>query len=365
MKLWQIAALTLAGVAYGYFQPGQLTSAFGTLTLYVLLPALLFEGAWNLDYRAMRREWGPIIVLALPGVAITALIIAGALAIVRVPFGPALLAGAILSATDPIAVVAVFRRIRVPRLLRTLVECEALFNDAVAVVLYRAVLLIVLATTVSAAQIAGTALWSLLASAVGVGVGVVVAFVTAAAIRKGNNGGLQIVATILCAYFSYFLAELLHLSGIFATISSGIALRYFDRRYVSVKIAEDVEGFWDLLALLANAVVFFLIGAALSVVAIGRDVAFVVAVLAGAWLARGVVAGLLLPGGYPREWLQVVRVAGVRGALSLALALALPQQTPYKGEIEAATFALVIVTIVSGTFTVPRVVKRVATRERR
>ena len=138
MKLWQIFLAVGLGLAYGLVQPGRLEYALGHATLYVFLPALLFEAAWNLNAKAVRRHWVAITVLAGPGALLTAAIVAGALAIVRVPFAAALLAGAILSATDPIAVVAVFRRLKVPSTLATIVECESLFNDAVAVALYRA-----------------------------------------------------------------------------------------------------------------------------------------------------------------------------------------------------------------------------------
>ncbi len=364
MKLWQIAAVTLAGVAYGFFEPGQLTDAFRALTLYVLLPALLFEGAWNLDYRAMRRQWAPILTLAVPGVAITALVVAGALSIAGLPFGSALLGGAILSATDPIAVVAAFRRLPVPRTLRTIVECESLFNDAIAVVLYRAVLLVVMSATVSAGDAAVASLSALGGSFGGIALGIGIALLAAAALRNRKNAGLQIATTIACAYGSYFIGESLHVSGIFAIISSGIALRYFERRWVSWRLAQDVEGFWDVIALTANALVFFLIGAALDASRIGNAFGSVIAALIGVAIARGAVSLLLLPAGFPRAWLAVVRVAGLRGALSLALALALPARLPHREQIILATFAVAIATIVSSMLTVPPVVARAGRRER-
>ena len=364
MKLWQIAAVTLAGVAYGFFEPGQLTDAFRELTLYVLLPALLFEGAWNLDYRVMRRQWPAILTLAVPGVAITALLVAGALSIASVPFGSALLAGAILSATDPIAVVAAFRRLRVPRTLRTIVECEALFNDAIAVVLYRTILLVVMGSAVTASDVAVASVTALGGSVAGIALGIGIALLAATALRNRKNAGLQIATTILCAYGSYIAGEELHVSGIFAVISSGIALRYFERRWVSWQLAEDVEGFWEVVALFANALVFFLTGAALDASRIGNSVWFVLAALAGVAVARGAVSVLLLPAGFPRSWLAVVRIAGLRGALSLALALALPASVPFREQIIVATFAVAIATIVSSTLTVPPVVARVARRSR-
>jgi CPA1 family monovalent cation:H+ antiporter len=355
----------VVGVLYGFFEPGQLTDAFRALTLNVLLPALLFEGAWNLDYRAMRRQWAPILTLAIPGVALTALIVAGALSLVRVPFGAALLAGAILSATDPIAVVAAFRRLRVPRTLRTIVECESLFNDAIAVVLYRAVLLVVTVANPKPGDVTFAVTAALGGSIGGIALGIAIAFVAATLLRNRNRPSLQIGTTVVCAYGAYFIGEHLNLSGIFAVISCGIALRYFERRWVSWQLAEDVEGFWDVVALAANVLVFFLIGAALDVSRIGSAVSFVIAALIGVAVARVAASSLLLPARFPREWLSVVRVAGLRGALSLALAIAIPQHVPYRGEIVVATFAVALATIISSTMTVPPVVERVTRRTRR
>ncbi len=358
MKLRYIIALVLLGLAYGAFQPGQLTYAFGHATLYILLPALLFEAAWNLQYRAMRRQWRAITTLVLPGVALTALVIAGALALVRVPFGVALLTGAILSATDPIAVIAVFRQLKVPLTLRTIVECEALFNDAVAVVLYRGVLAFLVAS--GTGGIASIALWSVAGSLGGLGIGVAIAFVVGTLLRSRTNAGWKMFATVSCAYVSYFAAEAAHCSGIFATIACGIALRYFERSWITLRVAEDVNRFWDLAALAANAIVFFLVGAALDVSVLTRAPVFVVATLVGVAVARFAIVGLLLPAGFPRAWLDVIRVASMRGALSLALALALPQSVPYREAIIAAVFAVAIATILSSGLTVPRVVTRAA-----
>src|SRR5215469_14560271 len=155
MKGWQIAVTIAAGVVVGIFEPGRFEYVLGYATLYVFLPPLLFEAAWNLSFRAILRQWRAIATLAGPGVIVTALIVAGALSIVGVDFGSALLMGAILSATDPISVIAIFRSIKAPKTLVTIVECESLFNDAVAVVLYRGVLA-TLAMTVYDFRVAGT-----------------------------------------------------------------------------------------------------------------------------------------------------------------------------------------------------------------
>ncbi len=363
MKLQYIIVLVLAGLAYGLIEPGRLTYAFGHATLYMLLPPLLFEAAWNLQYRAMVRQWRAILTLAIAGVALTAVVVAGALSVVHAPFGVALLAGAILSATDPITVVGVFRRLKVPQTLRVIVECEALFNDAVAVVLYRAVLLYLLAGA-GGGYIVRIALESVAGSFGGIGIGVVVAFAVARILRKQMPYEAQIVATVLCAYGTYFGAEALSCSGIFAVISCGIALRYFERRWISLQVAEDVNRFWDLAALAANAMVFFLVGAALHISILTYAPAFVIAALIGVAVSRAAVSGLLLPARFPREWLELLQVAGMRGALSLALAVALPQAVPYRDAIIAATFAVALGTIVASGLTLQPVVERVARARR-
>jgi len=302
-----------------------------------------------------------IATLAGPGVVLTALVVAGALSIVHVPFGPALLAGAILSATDPIAVVAIFRRLKVPKTLATIVECESLFNDAVAVVLYRAVLA-VLAAGAGVQSVAIVGLLAVLGSLGGIVLGVAIAYVVARLLSGRSNSTLQVLATVLCAYGAYFAGDALQLSGIFATIAAGIALRYFERRSLALTLVQDVAQFWDVIALFANVLVFLMVGASLQLGAVAREPVFVIACIAAIALARVVVAGLLLPGGYPREWLDVIRVAGMRGALSLALALAIPHEVPYRGAIVGATFAVALATLLAGALTVDRVVGSVARR---
>jgi monovalent cation:H+ antiporter, CPA1 family len=362
VKLWQILFVVGLGIGYGFIEPGRFAYALGHATLYVLLPALLFEAAWNLSYRAIRRQWVAIGALAGPGVLLTALLVAGALSVVRIPFGPALLAGAILSATDPIAVVAVFKRLKVPRTLATIVECESLFNDAVAIALYRAVLAALAIGGASAAAIGLVAVETALAAAAGVALGAVLAFVVGRALRGSRDVRLQIAATIVCAYGAYFLADYLRMSGVFATIACGIALRHYERSWITLSIAEEVNRFWEIVALVANVLVFFMVGAALQIARVAAVPAFAIACLVAIAVARIAVAGFLLLGKYPREWVDVVRVAGMRGGLCLALALAIPAGIAYREAIVDATFAVSLATLVAGSLGLSRTVRRVASR---
>ncbi len=358
MKVWHIGALVALGLLFDWREPGLLGEVFRFATLTVFLPALIFEASWNLDLPTMRRAWKPIVLLAVPGVAITAAIVAaGAHLVGGVALPLALLLGAILSATDPVAVVAIFRRLRVPHELATIVESESLLNDAVAVVVYRAVLATVVATA-SVSTTAGIAGGAILAAIFGVLFGIAIGMLAAQALRIRHNLIAHTLATLIAAYLAYAVAEHFGWSGIFAVIACGIAMREVERRNDDLVTARGVEHVWGWIAGLTNAVLFFLIGAAVALPQIDRDWRALLATIAAVLIARFALAyGLLaLAPGMAREWKAVVRLAGVRGALSLALALALPFNLVGRSLAIDATFAVVIVTILLGAFTVePRI----------
>jgi len=357
MPLWVIVTLVLTGIGVGFAEPGRFSYALGAATLYVFLPPLLFEAAWNLDARQLLSAWKPIFALAVPGVALTTIVVAGALALVGFPWPASLLIGAMVSATDPIAVVAIFRRLPVPAVLSTIVQSEALLNDAMAVVVYRSILLALAAglTIESSLRIAGQAV---LGAAAGIALGAAFAAVIGHLVIRRRGDTMQILATLGGAYASYFAADAAHASGIFAVIAFGIALREVERRSITIVVVEDVGRFWDVLALLANTLVFFLTGAAIELFRVGRAPVAAAAALGGILIARLALAYVLTPLAMgrlvDRRWLNVVRVANARGALSLALAIALPLSIPSRGTIIDITFTLVLATLLSSAFTVPR-----------
>ena len=356
MKLWHIAALLIAGIAVGIAFPGRLTMIFGSATLYVFLPALIFEAAWHLDFQLVRANWKPIALLAVPGVALTAGIVASCVHYVgALAWGPALLLGAILSATDPVAVVAIFRRLPVPRPLATIVESEALLNDAIAVVLYRAIIA-ALIVSAGAAGIAQSASQALTGVVIGIAIGAVLGYLSAFTLREAIGAPVQTAATLAGAYGCYLLADSFGWSGIFAVLAFGVVLRELERHRISVESAESVEKFWERLALAANLLLFFLIGAALDFTRLTHSLPAAAITLAAVFLARVILAyGLLrLAHVHLRPfWMTVVRMAGIRGALALALALATPAAISQRGTIVDATFAVVVITVLAGTLTLP------------
>jgi CPA1 family monovalent cation:H+ antiporter len=356
MHLPLIAVLLVAGIIVGIVFPGRLTDVFGAATLYVFLPALIFEGAWRLETPMMRRMWRPIALLAIPGVLCTAGIIALCVHYAgNLPWVPAFTLGAILSATDPVAVLAIFRRLRLPPLLTTIVESEALLNDAAAVVVYRAVL--------AAAALAATAgLWpivwhAVLGTLLGIACGVAIAYLLALLLRQTTHPLAYAVLTMAAGYGAYFLANRYDWSGIFAVLAFAVVFRLIQSARMDAASALFVGRFWEGVAFVANAALFFLIGAALDLTRLGPALPIAGLTLAAVFLARFAIVYGLLHLARPRlhvAWMTVVRLAGIRGALSLALALAIPLTFADRELIVDATFVVVVVTVLVGSLTLAK-----------
>jgi CPA1 family monovalent cation:H+ antiporter len=359
MQLWSIAALLVAGIIAGTIFPGKLTTVFGAATLYAFLPALIFEGAWRLDPATMRRMWGPIATLAVPGVFCTAGIVALCVHYAGgVPWTSALLLGAILSATDPVAVLAIFKRLGLPPALTTIVESEALLNDAVAVVLYRAVLAsVVIASQSGALQVSAHAA---LGTLLGIVCGAVAACAAAALLGRTQQAVAYAALTVAGAYGSFYLAGRFDWSGIFAVLSFAVVLRILQQKKIGSVCSERTGKVWDVIAGIANSALFFLIGAALDVKQLGQALPIALLTVAAVLLARFAIVYGLLEFARPRlhlAWMSVVRLAGIRGALSLALALAIPVDIAGRELIVNVTFVVVVLTLLVGLLTLGRGVK--------
>ncbi len=315
--------------------------AFGPALFFVFLPPLVFEAAWNVDLRALARVPGRVALLAGPGTVVSALCVAalvwktGAL-----PFGAALVLGAIVSATDPVAVVALFRTAAVPGAIATLVEAESLANDGVAVVLYGIALTL---AEGRAFALAPALVHGVEAIAFGIALGVACAVGFWWALRSASAAEHEVTATIALAYIAYLLADRLAFSGIFATAASAVALRSLLQRAPHMDNRDDVDRFWTSLAFLANATIFLATGLLINVPRALHEPVLVIAAVIALALVRAVLALIVA-----REMRSRVTIflAGMRGALPLALALALPHTLPYRFAIVDGVFAVVLITLV-------------------
>src|SRR5262245_35152960 len=205
-----------------------------SLIFYVFLPTLIFETAFNLDVQQLRENLGSVLVLAGPGLLLSTLMIGLIVGMATpIPFPPALLLGAIRSATDPVDAVACFRRLGAPQRLTVLVEGESLFNDATSLVLARLLLGVMLAGAVSDRIIMQGVIDFVWVFVGGLGVGGLLGLLTGYTLGKVEDHFIEITLTTVLAYVSYLAAEeVLHVSGVMATIAAGLTIGGWGRMKV-------------------------------------------------------------------------------------------------------------------------------------
>jgi CPA1 family monovalent cation:H+ antiporter len=359
------ASIVLVGIAAGGMLPADLHIALTPAVLALFLPALIFEGAWSIEAGALRRAAWAIVVLAVPGVLFTAALVASAslLGGARIALPAALALGAILAATDPVAVLSLFRALNVPLDLLTIVEGESIANDGVAAVLSQAVV----ASTAAAGTFTlfGSVEAFAYQSLAGIAIGLVVAAIGTPLLRRFRTPWIGIVTTLAVAYGSYALASLAGASGIFASAAAGIALPTlaFDKSEVRA-----IERFWDGTAFVANAIVFLLVGLSLRLDRIFHEPVLLLAVVGAVVASRAILAYVFVPlrgaDGARPSWRHAIALAGVRGGLSLALALGLPESFPDRSRVIDAVFAVVFLTLVIQGWTLAPLLRRLPLRAR-
>jgi len=277
---------------------------------------------------------GSVLALAVPGLLLSTIIIGLIVGIATpIPYTAALLLGAILSATDPVAVIAVFRRLGTPQNLRVLVEGESLFNDATSVVLARILLGVVLAGTVSDQVIIQGAINFVVMFVGGLVVGWLLGLLTGYVLGKVEDHFIEITLTTVLAYVSYLVAEeVLKVSGVMATIAAGLTIGGWGRMKVSYAVRDYLEHFWEYVAFLANALIFLMVGLRVDLGSLWATLGLLCWVVVAMLVSRAmVVYGLMpfvqrLPRAQPinNAYKAVIFWGGLRGAIALAMVLSLP-----------------------------------------
>ncbi len=337
------------------------------LVLFVFIPTLIFESAFNLDARQVSRNIWPILTLAIPGLLIST----GIIGVIFATFTEfdlmvALLLGAILSATDPVAVIAIFKQLGVPERLTILVEGESLFNDATSLVLAT-----ILTGLLMAGSFTGDVLLSgtgefLFVFAGGVAVGWVLAILagyTLGAIE--SDPAIEITLTTILAYFSFIIAEhVFHVSGIMAVVAAGLMIGSWGKSKISPSTSEFMEHFWEYLAFVANALIFIMVGLVIDPVVLWESIDLIALVVVAMLISRAIVIfGVVpllgrLPGseGIGMPFQMVMYWGGLRGAIALAIVLALPP-FDYKDTLISLVMGAVLFTLVVQGLSIERLVK--------
>lgn len=325
------------------------------LLLSVLLPGLVFEAAYQTDLGELRRTFGGVVLLAAPGVIVSAAVVAVVLNVATgLPIGLSFLVGAMVSATDPAAVIAAFKRLGVPGRLHTLVEAESLFNDGTGIVVFAIGLQAVSGNvTLLGGSIAfvGTVVSSVV-------IGAIAGLVASRLMARLDDHLIELAISAVLAYGTYLLADSLHESGIIATVVAGITLGSYGRRTAMRRRTSDaLDTVWEFVAFLLTTFVFLLIGLATSFEQLLAAAPWILWTLVAVIASRALVVYLLLggatrlrtrrggPPGPPLRWLHVMFWSGLRGAVSVALALSLPADLPQRGLLQGITFGIVICTL--------------------
>ncbi|MCH8256656.1 MAG: cation:proton antiporter [Proteobacteria bacterium] len=337
------------------------------LVVFVFIPTLIFESAFNLDARQVSRNIWPILTLAIPGLLLSTLIIAVIFSsLTDFGFMVALLLGAILSATDPVAVISIFKQLGVPDRLTVLVEGESLFNDATSLVLATLLIGILVTGKFSADVVISGAVDFVVVFLGGVLVGWLLAMIVGYTLGSiESDAGIEITLTTILAYFAFIIAEHgFHVSGIMAVVAAGLVIGSWGKSKISPSTSEFMEHFWEYLAFLANTLIFVMVGMQIDLAALWASIDLIGIVVLAMLVSRAIVifsfAPLLsrLPGADPIDmpFRQVMYWGGLRGAIALAIVLSLPP-FDYKDTLIAVVMGAVLFTLVVQGLSIAKLVK--------
>jgi monovalent cation/hydrogen antiporter len=369
--------LVLGGLVLGFLPGMPPVELPPELVLVVFLPPLLYWAGFFSSPRDLLADARAISMVAVGLVLATmaAVAVAAHAAIDGLGWPAAFALGAIVSPTDPLAATAIGRRLGIPRRLITLLEGESLVNDASALVAYR----LAVAAAVSGTFVAWQAgLRFVVGAAGGVAVGLAVGWLVAELRRRLDDPVVEIVISVVTGYAAYLPAELLHVSGVLAAVAAGLYLGWRAPALASASTRLLGFSFWEVLVYLANALLFILVGLQLHPILSGLAGTAVAVLVGQALLVSAVVVAVRLgwvfsvpylvrlldrrPGQRARRVGARERLvlgwSGMRGAVSLAAALALPLDFPLRNLILFLTFAVILATLVVQGLTLPTLIRR-------
>jgi CPA1 family monovalent cation:H+ antiporter len=354
------------------------------LVLVLFLPPLLFQAGLHIDLEHLRRKAVPVVILAIPGVLVSMVAVGLAIRLflpeaVTASWGiwlPALLFGAMLAPTDPISVLATFKQAKAPKLLKTLVEGESLFNDGTGVVLFLILLGALLAVAGGgepSLTVAGGVVEFVRVVGLGIVVGLGLGLIAFWLLRHLDDHVLENSITVVLVWGTFITAERLNVSGVIAVVVAGLIMgNYGSRLAMSKRTRDTIDTFWESIDFIVNSIVFLLIGIELAQPEVGGAgklleppvLLAIGAVYVASLVARG-LAVYPLAFFYGRHWASgwkhVVFWAGLKGSIPLALVLGLPLEPlkPLREFLVPVVFGVVLVSLLLQGLTIPALIKAV------
>jgi monovalent cation/hydrogen antiporter len=367
--------LVLGGVVMSFIPGLPQVSIPPDLILVGVLPPLLYSGAFFTSLRDLRTNKRPISLLAFGLVATTMTAVAlVAHRWIGLSWAVAFTLGAVVSPTDALAATEIASRLGAPRRIVSLVEGESLVNDGTALVLYKAAVGAAVGGTFSLLDTSGRIVLNVVG---GIAIGLAVGFVVRQVRRRVDDAPIEIALAVLSGYLAYLPAAAAGVSGVLAAVTIGIYMGWYTPELTTERTRLSGDAFWEILVFLVNALLFVLVGLqlrriidALPGISTGKLVGYGALVCATVILTRIVWVPVFtyLPrflfrsirehDPYPPwQWPAVISWAGIRGAISLAAALALPSHFPDRGLIVFLTFAVIVATLVLQGLTLPGLIR--------
>jgi CPA1 family monovalent cation:H+ antiporter len=336
-----VAVGLLLGLSRSYFHlEVQLTP---DLLFVVLLPALLFEAAIHLSFAVVRKNLIPILLLAVPGMLITAVVVGYTLHyVLGLALLPALIFGALISSTDPISVLAIFKQLKAPKDLAVIVEGESLLNDGAAVVLFNLLLLATVGHDITMASGLGMFLREALG---GLAIGTSLGWLAWRIHESIDDNFIEVTLSTILAYGSYLTAQHFHASGVIAVIAAGLVYgNVAVQRGMSVNTRLMLVNTWEYLGFICNSMVFLLIGTQVDLTRLYTQAGPILLAFLVVLAARGLAMLVLSPlSKIPWRWQMIVFWSGLRGSIAMALAMALV--IPEREQILLLTFGVVLLSV--------------------
>ena len=355
----------IISISEGFFHP-QLTH---DLIYFFLLPPLLFEASLFIPYHELKRDALPISVLAVVGTIVSAAFIASSMIfLIGWPTGPALLFGSLIAATDPVAIIAMFKDNKITGRTSLLVEAESLANDGVASILFSCSLIFSHSMSdFDASMILQDFFRTVFIALI---IGAVFGFLSIIITRRTSDHLIETVITIIAAYGSFIVAEELRASGVLSTVMAGLIIGNIGvlggaSKSLSPRGRELVVSFWEVGAFIVNSVIFLLIGINVADIPIEKyGPTIIISTIAICMIGRALAVYPL--GALFRNMTSKISISeqhvlwwgGLRGALGLALALSLPNDMPMRDEIVVLTFAVAVSSIVIQGLSMPFLLRR-------
>ncbi|OQX33278.1 MAG: hypothetical protein B0D91_14780 [Oceanospirillales bacterium LUC14_002_19_P2] len=337
------------------------------LIMYVMLPVLIYDAAINIKLPMLIKELVPVLMLAIVGVVLSTLVVAGLIGnFTPMTMAGALLFGALISATDPVAVIALFKEVGAPERMALLMDAESLFNDATAIVMFGIVMAVLQTGQGFGLDTVFMALWDFCRVFFGgIAVGAILGIAMLFLLRLGHAiPYVQISLTTILAYSSFIIADhVFGMSGVMSTIAAGIVTRTGSKKVLSEPVQQYLGPYWEFMAFVANSFIFLLLGMQEDFLFKDMDhlyenVPFLLLTIAVVLFARFLVVYLLLPisnrlpksAPVDNKTKAIIFWGGLRGVVPVALMLSIPVDMPERGAIIHMTLAVILFSLlIQGT----------------